>query len=114
MQSWKDFKIAIYICVNTNFKRKGQPIFALAFSESERRLKIPVENLLFKTESEVLNIVSNFIVNHYTTTKGDIGIWGKAVNYVFHHNGKRYNFGTEGNPIYNIDVPETMATLNLK
>ena len=103
-----------YIYVNTNFKRKGEPIFALAFLESRRRLKMPVENLLFKTEDEILNCASDFIAKHFTTTKGDIGIWGKAVNYVFHYNGKRYNFDTEGNHIYNIDVPETMATLHLK
>ena len=103
-----------YIYVNTNFKRKGQPIFALAFSESRRRLKIPVKNLLFKNEDKILKSVSDFIVNHYTTTKGDIGIWGKAVNYVFHHNGNKYNFDIEGNRIYNINVPETMATLHIK
>jgi len=103
-----------YIYVNTNFKRKGEPIFTLAFSESRRRLKIPLENLLFKTESEVLNSASDFIENHFSTTKGDIGIWGKAVNYVFHHNVNKYIFDTEGNRIYNIDVSETMATLKLK
>jgi len=103
-----------YIYVNTNFKRKGQPIFALAFSESRRRLKIPVKNLLFKNEDEILKSVSDFIVNHYITTKGEIGIWGKTINYVFHLNGNKYNFDIEGNRIYNIDVPETMATLYIK
>ena len=100
-----------YIFVNTNFKRKGQPIFALAFSEFKRRLKVPVEKLLFKNEDEILKSTSDFVVNHHKTTKGDIGIWGKAISYVFHYNGKKYNFGTEGNRIYNIDVPEPMATL---
>jgi len=103
-----------YIYVHTNFKRKGEPIFALAFLESQRRLKVPVENLLFKTEDEILKSVSDFIVNHYITTNGDIGIWGKALNYVFHHNGKEYIFDTEGNRIYNRDIVETMATLHLK
>lgn len=103
-----------YIYVNTNFKRKSEPIFALASLESQRRLKISPENLLFKEEDEILNIVSNFIANHYSKTKGDIGIWGKAVNYVFHHNGNKYIFDTEGNSVYNIDVSETMATLKLK
>jgi len=103
-----------FIYVNTNFKRKGETIFSLAISESQRRLKIPVENLLFKSESVVLNSASDFIVKHYTTTKGDTGIWGKAVDYVFHHNGSKYNFDTKGNRIYNIDVLETMAILKLK
>lgn len=104
-----------YIFVNTNFKRKGEQILALAFLESRRRLKIPVESLLFKSEDEILNIASDFISNHYKDTKGDIGIWGKTVNYVFHHNGNEYKFDTEGNRIDDdIDIVENIATLRLK
>jgi len=103
-----------YIYINTNFKRKGEPIFALAFLELQRRLKIPLKNLLFKTESEVLNSASDFIVNHFSIKKGDTGIWGQAVNYVFHHNGNKYNFDTDGNRIDDTGVPETMAALKLK
>lgn len=103
-----------YIYVNTNFRRKNEPIFAFACLESHRRLKISLENLLFKTENEVLNSARDFIAQHHSMSKGDIGIWGKAINYVFHHNGNKYIFDTEGNRVYNIDVPKTMATLKLK
>lgn len=103
-----------YIYVNTNFKRKNEPIFALACLESQRRLKVPLKNLLFKTVKEILKSVSDFIVEHYLISKGDIGIWGKALNYVFHHNGNKYIFDTKGNRVYNVDISETIATLKLK
>ena len=39
-----------YIFVNTNFKRKNEPIFALAFCENQRRISLyKKENLLFIT-----------------------------------------------------------------
>ena len=46
-----------YIFVNTNFKRKNEPIFALAFCENQRRIALyKKENLLFKTIDEIFEI----------------------------------------------------------
>ena len=103
-----------HIFIHTNFKRKNEPIFALAFLESQRRLKVPIEDLLFKTEKEVLAIVKDFIIKHYYVSKGDLGIWGKVVNYVFHHNKNQYIFDTEGNRLFNMNISESIATLKLK
>lgn len=55
-----------YIFVNTNFKRKNEPIFALAFLESKRNISLcDIKELLFKSEEEMLKIVSNLVKNHY-------------------------------------------------
>ena len=85
-----------YIFVNTNFKRTTQPIFALAFCEHFRKFKPPVKELVFKTDIEILEVISNSVQNHYKSSKGEIGIWGKVVNYVFHLN-------EENTYLYSID-----------
>jgi len=103
-----------HIFIHTNFKGNNEPIFALAFLESQRRLRVPIENLLFKTENEILNIVKDFVIEHYSVSKGNIGILGKVLNYVFNHNKIKYIFDTEGNRLFNINVSESMATLKLK
>jgi hypothetical protein len=103
-----------HIFIYTNFKRNNEPIFALAFLESQRRLRVPIENLLFKTEREILTSVRDFVIKHYSVSKGDVGIWGKAINYIFHYNKNKYIFDTEGNRLFNINVSESMATLKLK
>lgn len=104
-----------YIFINTNFKRKSEPIFALAFLESKRHIKINPEKLIFKTDKKILEIVSKLIIDNYKETKGNIGIWGDIVNYVYHnYDDKTYLFDTNGKMIENIAVNESKATLTLK
>jgi len=104
-----------YIYVNTNFKRKSEPIFALALLESKRRIQIKAEKLILKTDEQILEIVAKLIVSHYKETKGNIGIWGNIVNYVYHHyDNKTYTFNTKGKLIEDIKVNESKATLKLK
>jgi len=104
-----------HIFVNTNFKRTSQPIFALALLESRRRIKIDAKELTFKSLDEILVIVSSIVKSHYKETQGDIGIWGKAVNYVYHHyDNKTYLFNHNGNEIENIVINESRAVLSLK
>lgn len=104
-----------YIFINTNFKRKSEPIFALAFLESKRHIKINQEKLIFRTDEQILAIVSESIIDNYKETKGNIGIWGDIVNYVYHnYNNETYIFNTNGKMIENIAVNESKATLTLK
>jgi hypothetical protein len=88
------------IFVNTNFRRKNEPIFALAFCESSRHLKIPKDDLLFKTDEEIFAIIGDIIKQHYIETDGILAVWGKIVNYFYRHtDGNRYRFDTDGNLI---------------
>jgi len=102
-----------YIFVYTNFKRKCEPIHVLAVLESQRRLRVPRENLLFKTEEEVLNVVKDFIIKQHFESKGDVGVWGKAINYIFHHNNNKYVFDTNGNRVFDINLTESKAILKI-
>jgi len=104
-----------YIFINTNFRRKSQPIFALAFCEGQRNIALDKNNLIFKSDKEVFQIISDTIKNHYISTNGKIGIWGNVVNYAYHHNdGKVYVFDKYGNQIDSKPIVESRASLRLK
>lgn len=105
-----------YIFVNTNFKRKSEPIFALAFLESKRRISLyKNEKYLFKSRNEILNIISNEIIKDYVFNNGKLFIWGDIVNYQVHLFNEIYTFETNGkltNIKENYDV--NVASLKLK
>jgi len=51
-----------YLFINTNFKRKSEPIFALACMEHKRRIyPRNIENLYFKSDDEILKVISKFV-----------------------------------------------------
>jgi len=86
-----------YIYIDTYFKRKGEPLHVLAMVEGLRNIYIDKELLVFKSESEVLGIISNIVKKHYILHHGKLNLWGKIYNYVYHHtNGEKYIFDTNG------------------
>jgi len=104
-----------YIFINTNFIRKSEPIFVLAFLESKRHIKINSEQLIFKTKNKILDMVSNIVKTHYKKTEGTLPLWGDIANYVYHNSdGSVYVFDTLGKPIKEINVIENRAFLKLK
>jgi len=104
-----------YIFINTNFKRKSEPIFVLACCERLRNIVLDKNKLIFKSDDEIFDIISIVIQENYINTKGKAAIWGDIVNYVYHHNdGKTYVFDTNGKKIENIKVFENRASLRLK
>ena len=94
-----------YIFVNTNFKRKNEPIFALALCENQRRISLyKNENLLFKTIDELFEVLSKEIKEHYLQNEGTLKIWGKINSYQVHLFGKIYVFDTNGNLQINDEI----------
>ena len=105
-----------YLFINTNFKRTTQPIFALAFCESQRRIKLDIKELLFKVDDEILQIVANFVKEDFYTSDGKAGIWGNIVSYTWHHkDDETYIFHTDGS-YEKVDKKPTelKATLTIK
>ena len=104
-----------YIFVNTNFKRKNEPIFALALCENQRRISLyKIENLLFKTIDEIFEILSKEIKKHYLQNKGTLKIWGKINSYQIHLFGKIYVFDINGNLQINDEIVcENRAVLEI-
>ena len=95
----------VYIFVNTNFKRASQPIFALAIMESFRYVLPNIEKLIFKSDKDVLDIISDFVASHYKVNKGELKIWGKIDIYIYHHyDGKTYTFNKDGEIVKNASI----------
>lgn len=105
-----------YIFVNTNFKRKNEPIFTLALCENQRRISLyKKENLLFKSTDEILEILSIEIKKHYLQNSDKLGIWGKIVSYQVHLFDTIYILDTNGNLKSNdLIVFENKAILKYK
>lgn len=94
-----------YIFVNTNFKRKNEPIFALALCENKRNMSLyKKENLLFKPTDKILEILSKEIKQHHLENSNNLSIWGKIVSYQVHLFDKIYVFDTNGNLKVNTEI----------
>ncbi|RLA84629.1 MAG: hypothetical protein DRG78_01000 [Epsilonproteobacteria bacterium] len=90
-----------YIFVNTNFKRKSESIWLLGACQSQRNISLNKSNLIFKSNDEILTIISDIIKKHYKDTKGKIGIWGNIEDYIYYHKDNQiYTFDTNGNQIH--------------
>ena len=86
-----------YIFVNTNFKRKGEPIIALCALDGKRRISLyKGERFLFQTDETIFSIVSDEIEKHYIKHNGKLAIWGDIEDYQLYLFGKKYIFNTNG------------------
>lgn len=105
-----------YIFVNTNFKRKNEPIFALASLESTRRISITnVDEITSKNKDEMFQILGNIIKNHYKQNSGVLSVWGNIVNYQAHLKDELYLFDTSGNHLDNmVPIIENCASMSLR
>ena len=105
-----------YIFVNTNFRRISQPIFALAFMEGHRRLVPAKQELMFKTDKQIFNNISKLVKKYYLKTHGELLIWGKIDNYLYHHfDGNKYAFDRNGHLLEDCaGIHESIATISIK
>jgi len=104
-----------YIFIDTHFKRANQPIFSLAFMEGRRNIGIDKELLVFKSESEILEIIGSIVKNHYISSNGKLPLWGKIFTYIYHNtDGKKFIFNPDGTLSLNQDeISESRAELRI-
>jgi len=104
-----------YIYVNTNFKRKNEPIFALAIMEHARRVELDKEMLFDIKKEEVIAYVSKLVHEHYQESKGSLMLWGPIQNYAFHYKDEAtIIFDVHGNIVKdNTEVFETKAVVKI-
>lgn len=103
-----------HIYIHTDFKRKSEPIFALAALECKRRLY----NLNFLrgfTLEHQIKEVAQVVKEHYINNIGKLEFWGNIKNYVYHYDAKKEPiiFDIEGK-IVNKVIYESSATMSLK
>lgn len=105
-----------YIFVNTDFKRKNEPIVTIALMESIRRFLLSKnEELYFKSEDEKLNIILNFVKNHYEENHGVLTFWGKIYSYKIRLENKTFVFNVDAQKLEeDVESIENIAVLSLK
>ena len=100
-----------YIYIDTNFKRKNEPIFALAMTQHLRYISLTpyLDELCFKTLDEQLNIISKVVKDYYQKTKS-LPVFGEITGFKLCFLGKNYSLDTDGNFIQK-EIFESIATL---
>lgn len=83
------------IFVNTNFKRKSEPIFMLASLDDRRHIELS-KTAVYNSRDDGLSIVKKLVKQHYKKSNGELKVWGKIVNYKYTVNGKDYVFDKNG------------------
>jgi hypothetical protein len=71
-----------YIFINTKFKRKNEPIFALAMLEGSRRINISKDDVLQNQTAE-LQRIKQIVMDHYKKNSGELKLWGKIYQYIY-------------------------------
>ena len=104
-----------YIFVDTNFKRLGEPIFALAMLEGKRRIKLDKKAFSLKSKDEIDTHVGRMVKLHYKWKNGKLPMWGEIRAYLFYDTqGKRTVYSVLGEVIEDDTVQESRATLKIK
>jgi len=107
---------APYIFADTNFRRRNEPIFVLAFLECKRRIPLDKRDVAEMPLPQVLSKVSQIVRRHYEQSGGKLTVWGPIHRYVYHHtDGSTFVFDHEGNLLTDSEpVEESRAELTLK
>ena len=105
---------APYIFVYTGFKRKSEPIFALAVMECKRRIILDKKLHLSKTKEEIDDYIRHTVKLHYKWHKGELPLWGKIKAYVYYDTeGNRTVYSPLGDIIEEDEIQEIRATVKI-
>lgn len=87
-----------YIYIDTDFRRKGEPIFALAMAQHLRYISLTpfLDELCFKALDEQLKVISKITKSYYQKTQ-TLPIFGAITGFKLYFLGKDYSLDTNGN-----------------
>ena len=87
-----------YIYIDTDFRRKGEPIFALAMAQHLRYISLTpfLDELCFKALHEQLKVISKITKSYYQKTQ-TLPIFGAITGFKLYFLGKDYSLDTNGN-----------------
>jgi hypothetical protein len=69
-----------WVFVETDFRRRGEPIFALAVLEGKRRLTLP-KGCWSLPQSQLVAVAADTVRTHYAMCQGQLLIWGAVREY---------------------------------
>jgi len=100
-----------YIYIDTDFRRKSEPIFALAMAQHLRYISLTpfLDELCFKALNEQLEVVSKITKSYYQKTQ-TLPIFGAITGFKLYFLGKNYSIDTDGN-FTDKEIAEQVATI---
>ena len=100
-----------YIYIDTDFRRKGEPIFALAMAQHLRYISLTpfLDELCFKALHEQLKTISKITKSYYQKTQ-TLPIFGAITGFKLYFLGKNYSLDTNGEFI-DKEIYEQIATI---
>ena len=100
-----------YIYIDTDFRRKGEPIFALAMAQHLRYISLTpfLDELCFKALHEQLKVISKITKSYYQKTQ-TLPIFGAITGFKLYFLGKDYSLDTNGN-FTDKEIAEQVATI---
>lgn len=109
----KKYKFKSRMLIETNFKRKSEPIFALAAYEGRRY--IPVDNIQGVLLNDQLKYIQKMIRSHYAE-QTVLEMWGEISQYVYFYDEKMVIiFSTSGEVIESVEkYSASLATMSLR
>jgi hypothetical protein len=103
------------IFVNTRFRRKNEPSFALALREVKRNLPIDKEAVYEMSDEVLQKYIGSIVQDHYAQNDGKLPLWGTIRNYLYRHtDGRKLLFGPDGKRShYTGDIVVSKAELTI-
>ena len=100
-----------YIYIDTDFRRKGEPIFALAMAQHLRYISLTpfLDELCFKALDEQLEVIPKITTSYYQKTQ-TLPIFGAITGFKLYFLGKNYSLDTNGN-FTDKEIAEQVATI---
>jgi hypothetical protein len=88
-----------YVWVDTEFKRKSEPLVALAMLESRRYIRFPDTFYLHSLETQ-LDLAGERAALYYQQTEGSLATWGNIKRFRYYvSDSEAYVLDTNGNVI---------------
>ena len=100
-----------YIYIDTDFRRKSEPIFALAMAQHLRYISLTpfLDELCFKALHEQLKVISKITKSYYQKTQ-TLPFFGAITGFKLYFLGKNYSLDTNGN-FTDKEIAEQVATI---
>ena len=100
-----------YIYIDTNFKRKNEPIFVLTMVQHLRYVSLTpfLDKLCFKALDEQLKVISKITKSYYQKTQA-LPIFGAITGFKLYFIGKNYSLDTNEN-FTDKEIAEQVATI---
>ena len=100
-----------YIYIDTDFRRKGEPIFALAMAQHLRYISLTpfLDELCFKALDEQLEVILKITKSYYQKTQ-TLLIFGAITGFKLYFLGKNSSIDTDGKFV-DKEIYEQVATI---